>query len=1712
MHRSEPRGRTEAIRVTSGMLLAIWLLLSAPVALANVSLTLPEGTTSAEVSLDDLFAGEDGVLGYFISGISDPSGIVATAGTNATHVVLTFVSGRTGTAVISVSPGINLMRTETIEVTIVRNSAPFASAAIPDFERDEGGERIEVRLEQFFDDADIPFGDALTFGFSIDYDLPAWGSEFFSSVHLSPPQNRRLVMELASSGFGGAHVTVTATDLHGASVDQTFLVTVHPLPGPLSAVDDAATVQENSASILIDVLANDSGRPDEPLAIVAAGTTWEIDGQTYPNSTQGEPTTIFDPQHNPVRLPNGIVTIENNRIRYRPKTNFHGSDFFTYTIENTTGQQATATVRITVTHVNNPPVGVQLRTFNVLQDNVLNVPADGGLLAGAYDVDGMHAGADGEPVGGTALYAVLATVPLNGTLVLDSATGAFRYSPMAGFVGDDVFTYRLSDGMAVSEGAPYEVRISVHAQPPAPPPPPPGQVATPYNLSQAPLEQVPSVPANVLVVMDDSGSMDWGTLIADDFDSSGRFWITNAGATPSVRSSDYAYLFALPTNNYPPSSQSGRVLPTQEALDAHASMSGNPYGVWRGWNHKHNVVYYNPEIRYAPWIGLDRNNVPFPDANPSAIRLIPMDPSSCCFNILAPHSYTASDVPNWGSGGSNIAVTYYIPHYFATSATPPIPHNAPREKIEIRPGRTFPGGPMRLDCAVGDDNPHVCTYDQEIQNFANWFAYYRNREYVTKASIGSVVAGVQDMRVGYMTINNQGRENIRHMNDDYTTGNKRRLLDNIYSVESRGGSPLRQALDRAGNTFRGTFGGMDDPLLPAPDGMCQQNFALLFSDGYWSGGSGVSSNADANTANPFDGGRYADPFSATLADTAMFYYKTDLRPQLENLVPVGPRDILGAPPGTFEGENPRMHQHMKTFAIAFGQRGTINPADIPRDPTQPFNWPDPFSGTREKLDDLVHAALNGRGSFVNTGNPLELQAAFQAAFLEFAHGRSSVSSVAFNSTSLQEGTLLFRGFFDLRYSIGDLTATEVQTTGPNAGQLAEQPRWSASAQLSSQLPDGRVIVTFDPQTWRGIPFRHSSLNTNQQQSLTVQQLQFLRGDRSQEGAGGLRERHGLLGDIVNSAPIFVGKPPAANRDQRPFPTTDLYSDFVLAQADRTPVVYVGANDGMFHGFDAETGRELFAYVPNMIIDPAMPNSNKLADFTGPFYAHRYYVDLSARLNDVYMRPHRDAVSRQWNTVLVGGLGAGGKGYFALNVTNPSLYTSESAARQVALWEFTDEDDTYPTDSSGIPLTDAEGNLWTDALGRPAKDLGYATGEAIVTMSNVDSGGPSSEKEWVTIFGNGFNASSGIAKLFVLFMERGLDGWSEGDFVKLDTGVGVPGPGQHRAGFPNGLGEPVAIDASRNGTVDYVYAGDMLGNLYRFDLTASNPADWKVTRLFTARDPDGLPQPITKRPTVVKHPDQPGFIVMIGTGSLVTTEDAADTQIQSVYGIWDRFETAPATASMTGRYELLVQQTVTNVLEELNGELVTRRVLSDNPVVYEAQGGENPIYGWWFDVDPARAGPTSDGRPNPDTQGHAPPAPQFPGERAIRRFVVRNGVTLTTTVLPSTGEFSCFGVRPGAIMLWDAFTGGNPQRQVIDFNRDGSINEGDMVLFDGRLFAGGLLFNQGDLDGALVDLSTLGGEGDLDWLFISGGATTETMLVTGLGDTKTGRLSWRELDN
>ncbi|RMD80039.1 MAG: hypothetical protein D6809_02220 [Gammaproteobacteria bacterium] len=1030
--------------------------------------------------------------------------------------------------------------------------------------------------------------------------------------------------------------------------------------------------------------------------------------------------------------------------------------------------------------------------------------------------------------------------------------------------------------------------------------------AAPGTLAQSPLFLSSAVEPNVMFLLDDSGSMEWETMVAGAPSGLPLLggWTGNYYLFPAANNGlDQGY---LPWHPY--------VAP---------SASADPAG-WMARNADFNRLYYNPQVTYRPWPGRDAGGQPlYQDASPTSAPVDPLNPGAGTLDLTVPQQFVNYAPAQGGWFWDTIFPAEYY-RWVDSNGNGQVDASDLHIRVRIDPSTpTYMGGPNRSDCAAAP----VCTYAEEIQNFANWFTYYRKRAYAAKAAMGVVVDGSSAKRFGLWLYNG---DLVADPVSVSTPAGKRAALQAIYgspvqcTFASCPGTPARRALDRLGRHFQGTFAGAS-PILPAGSGgTCQQNFDVVMTDGFWNGPAPGVGNADGDGDTAFDGPPYADGYADTLADVAMHYYEHDLAGWLADQVPVVP------------GVDAATHQHLVTFGVAFGVTGTLDPAVD--DPTSPgFSWPDPlpWGADAEKIDDLWHAAFNGRGRFLAAQDPQQLASTLLAYLADISARVGAAASVAFNSTSLGTNTDLYLALFNSDGWGGDLLAYPLD---PATGDVAGASRWSAAAELDGRdlSADPRVVLSFDGSD--GVPFRWGQLSNAQRDDLRTNpnggldpaavgqaRLDYLRGDRSQEGAGyGFRVRRSRLGDIVHSGPVYVGAPELGWPSTPPFPAGSPYSAFKAAHAGRQGVVYVGANDGMLHGFDAATGKELLAYVPASLF--ATGPGEGLHYLTDPAYQHRYYVDLTPTVSDVYI-PAQPGGPAAWRTVLVGGLRAGGRGLFALDVTDPSQF-SEAKAADLVLWEFDSGDD---------------------------PDLGRTFSRPTIAM--MPNG------RWAAIFGNGYNddpGGSGQAQLFILFLDGGLDGtWTPGvDYVKISTGVGSPAN-------RNGLATPAVVDLDGDGVADRAYAGDLFGNLWAFDLSSASPNGWKLA--FGG----GLPlfssgQPVTTQPVVVKHPSEPdagngpNVLVLFGTGQYLVPGDPADTSTQSFYGVWDR--------GRAGRTRSHLQAQAL-----LPGFPADVRVPTDRPVDYAGASGPRQ-YGWYLDLPVA-------------------------GERVVTDPVVRGDLVYFDTTIP-----------------------------------------------------------------------------------------------------------------
>lgn len=626
---------------------------------------------------------------------------------------------------------------------------------------------------------------------------------------------------------------------------------------------------------------------------------------------------------------------------------------------------------------------------------------------------------------------------------------------------------------------------------------------------------------------------------------------------------------------------------------------------------------------------------------------------------------------------------------------------------------------------------------------------------------------------------------------------------------------------------------------------------------------------------------------------------------------------------------------------------------------------------------------------------------------------ASASAASVNTPSIRTGSKVYQSVFNSGNWTGSIRAKTLNPDG-SVGSL----EWSAQDQMPAERFRHIFSVNADGDE---IVFKWSELTSADKAALENNEdiLKYIRGDQSKEGSatGDFRKREAILGDIVNSSPVAVAAPGA------PFIRLDgvegsSYRSFLLDKKDRAEVVYAGANDGMMHGFNAATGKEVIAYVPNSVY-PRLPLLTKQN------YTHRYYVDGKINTGDAYL-------DGDWETVLVGTLGAGGKSVYALNITEPTDFATKPAD-DIVKWEYKGEaaDKDY---------------------------LGHIMGKAVITRL--------SNGKWAAVFGNGYNSVKQEASLFVVDLDTG-------DLIKrIDTGVGS-------STEPNGLSEPALIDTNGDLSADYVYAGDLQGNVWKFDLSDdTSVSNWKVAimdagtpkPLFTAKvrgiGANGLtvtkPQPITARLSVMRSPNgEDGYMILFGTGRYMYVGDnriALNELQNTVYGIWDRNN---GNRIENGRDDLVERE----ITHELVGSQIVRKVTG--PAIDYSSTNK---HGWFMDL-PKK------------------------GERVISRAQSQFDTLYFTTYTPV--DDPCKNGGESWFMGLDAFNGLAKTEGVFDVDSDGTYDPDVAGI---------------EIGASLGEVTQVCKDNSCEELVsISSSQDGELVPVTVRGEpTLTGRQSWRQI--
>ncbi len=652
------------------------------------------------------------------------------------------------------------------------------------------------------------------------------------------------------------------------------------------------------------------------------------------------------------------------------------------------------------------------------------------------------------------------------------------------------------------------------------------------------------------------------------------------------------------------------------------------------------------------------------------------------------------------------------------------------------------------------------------------------------------------------------------------------------------------------------------------------------------------------------------------------------------------------------------------------------------------------------------AIAGGTGNYSAATSAQQVTVDLQSILSAIQAGTYSVSSAAVNSTGLNSSAVAYQAKFTTSDTpwqdwTGNLLAYPISASGSNAGTVnTTTPIWSAQSNLDT-LASGqgwnntRMIATCVPTSGlcgngSGAPFRWANISNTQQSDLMTStsdtlgpdRLNYLRGDKSneQQNSGPFRNRSHLLGDIVDSSPVYVAQAIG------PYTTDTTYQSFETSTANREPMLYVGANDGMLHAFDATTGEEKFAYVPNGVF-------GNLMQLTNPVYnqQHRFFVDGSPTAGDVKFS------NGSWHTVLTGGLGAGGSSIYALDVTNPAGITNETQLAADVLWEFSDP------------------------------DLGLTFSRPFIAETNISA--TYSATPFLVFFGSGYNnGTSNDDYLYVLNAQTGQEVTPGSPSAKpIDLCKAVT-PDPCLANVPNGLATPAVVNSSGDlgAPADTVYVGDLQGNLWKINILDPKPANWTVTLLFQAKDPSGNPQPITTTPLVSLNPKYPQVLypmVFFGTGQLLGLPDISNTQVQSFYGIEDESTGSSFTPPTRSN---LIQQTLTDTTTTVctntgtlpcTNQTLTVRTVSTNTVNLAA----NP--GWFIDLGSAvNAADT--------------------GERVVSDPRLENGVVVFTTYIPA--QSTCSAGGQSFLMALDYTNGSSFTQPQLDLNNDGSLNGSDQV--------------------------------------------------------------------
>ncbi|MBU8976438.1 pilus assembly protein [Lysobacter sp. MMG2] len=1124
------------------------------------------------------------------------------------------------------------------------------------------------------------------------------------------------------------------------------------------------------------------------------------------------------------------------------------------------------------------------------------------------------------------------------------------------------------------------------------------------TLAQEPMHLGATVSPNFIMAIDDSGSMTFQTMFPGK-DGEGC-WSTSAKSffdgTALRKSGTCDYLYVLPgprINNYygiPPFDIYGFA-----RSPAYNPTYFNPDVTYDRWvkyvgdtltdydNASTSETLVDPrktdkvklfEARYEKTVGESffiQNDMKLPaGTNYTTFKCDQWNNGNCTrWNGGVDKSYTvgATDL-TWNSGAQPIAIEY----------TPAV--------VFLKENRTITGYTAAVE--VKDACGTNCSLYKYVpvdaaakQNFANWFSFYGNRNRAMVAGLTRSLKDTEKLRVGYFTINATLKDLT--MRDMDTLADKKALYTEVVKLAADGSTPNRRAVAHIGNQF--------ETNTSIIQNACQKNAGMLFTDGYSNQGGPTYTqvpdgkggfkdtttaygNADSAMGTPFNDGH-----SSTMADIAAYFYNTRLRSgtYAAGKVPTA-NPTLCEGTGDKRGLDCNTNLHMNFYGITLGAKGklfgvtygvkadgTNNGALATKEAlalTSSPAWEQRTDDNENTVDEIWHATMNARGQYINAQTPADITTAMRNVLASVGVGGGVSGSLAITGSRLGDNSLSVTPRFN-RNGVdwyGDVVASKPakQTDTDGKVTFTYTTTWTASQKVPAAADRKLFYATTDgdstpavadfytsgPGTLAALCANYaantcgplSGADINALGVSASEAVHYLAGDRSLEGTK-LRTRTTVLGDIINSTPIVAA------------PTDDYgytlirkadggfeydpygYTKYLDTKKTRKRTVFVGANDGMLHAFHGDTGVEQFGYIPatsvgymGNLLFPASPN-----------FEHRYYVDGPVVVSDARL-------GTNWNTVLVGTAGAGGRSVFGLNVTSPSSFSASDV-----LWEVNDK------------MTTEAGNR-----------IGYVLGKPVIVPVRGTDGRP----VWKAIFGGGYgnrlnadgaanDGTRGTVTLFIVDM-------ASGDVEYIDAK-------EDNYNLANGLGNIVAIDRYQynstangytqgsDGMVDTVYGGDLQGNVWRFDLneTGTKRVGLGGKPLFRATN-GTTRQPITGGFEAAVGP-RGGVMVLFGTGSFSFNNDKLNTDLQTMYGVLD-----------------MPSESITLPLTRANLQAQT---MNDKFVITSTQVNYFTQRGWYLDLGVTKG----DGTFTKE------------GERMVGYPKIEGGILYFTSYAPSGGD-ACTG--------------------------------------------------------------------------------------------------------